>query len=59
MAAVYNKVNIPVIAETVFVLTDRDRLCPCFIVAGNTPVVFLLPDRVGKHIENPFIIELL
>lgn len=32
IAAVYNKVNIPVISETVLILTDRDRLRPCLIV---------------------------
>lgn len=32
IVAVYNKVNIPVISETVLILTDRDRLRPCLIV---------------------------
>ena len=59
MAVVYNKVNIPVISETAFILTDWDCLRPCFIITGNSPVIVFLPDRVGKDIENPAIIKLL
>ena len=59
MAAVYDKVNIPVISETVLILTDRDCLRPCFIITGNPPVMVFLSDRVGKDIENPVRIKLL
>ena len=59
MAAVHNKGNIPVISETVLILTDRDCLCPGFVITGNSPVMVFLPDRVGKDIENPVIIKLL
>lgn len=59
MAAVYNKGNIPVISETVLILTDRDCLRPRFVITGNPPVIIFLPDRVGKDIENPARIKLL
>lgn len=59
MATVYHKGNIPVISETVLIFTDRDCLRPGFVITGNSPVMFFLPDRVGKDIENPARIKLL
>ena len=32
IAAVHNKIDIPVMPETVLILTDRYRLRPCFVV---------------------------
>ena len=58
MAAVYNKVNIPVIAEAVRVPIDRNGFRPSFVIAGNAPVPIFLPDCVGKHIKHPVIAEL-
>ena len=59
MAAVNNKANIPVISETILILTDRDCLRPGFVITGNSPVMFFLSNRVGKDIENPARIKLL
>ena len=58
VAAVHHKVNIPVLAEAVRVLIDRNGFRPGFIITGNTPIPIFLPDRVGKNITHPVIAEL-
>ena len=58
MAAVHHKVNIPVIAEAVRVLINRNDFRPGFVITGNAPGPILLPDRVCKHIKHPVIAEL-
>ena len=58
VAAVHHKVNIPVLAEAVRVLIDRNGFRPGFIITGNTPIPIFLPDRVGKNIKHPVITSL-
>ncbi len=58
VATIHHKVNIPILAEAVRVLVDRNGFRPGFVIAGNTPIPILLPDRARKHIKHPVITEL-